>query len=89
MHIAAHAGCKRILLCGFDMHGGHWHERHVYPLREHGEGIFERWIARFETLAPELAKRGIETINCTPGSSLKCFPTMDLSEALEARAIAA
>lgn len=89
VHIAAHLGCSRILLCGFDMRGGHWHERHKYPLRDAGDGIFPRWIARFQTLAPELAKRGIEVLNCTPGSALQCFRAVELTEALGARAIAA
>lgn len=83
IHIAAHLGCKRILLFGFDMRGGHWHPKHKRPLREHGEGIFARWIPRFATLAPELAKRGIEVVNCTPGSALTCFP-MEGARALAA-----
>ena len=81
IHIAAHAGCKRILLCGYDMRGGHWHEPHRRPLRDHGEGIYARWIPAFDTLKPELDKRWIEVINCTPGSALKCFPMMSLDEA--------
>lgn len=85
VHIAAHLGCARILLCGFDMKGGHWHEPHKYPLREHGDGIYERWIARFGTLAPELAARGIEVLNCTPGSALRCFPAADLHQVLGQR----
>ncbi len=89
VHIAAHLGCSRILLCGFDMRGGHWHERHAWPLRDAGEGTYERWIQRFATLAPELAKRGIETINCTPGSALTCFPMADLRGVLETRIAAA
>ena len=83
VHLAAHLGCKRILLCGFDMHGPRWHGRHPEPLRNAGEGIFAGWIARFGTLAPELEKRGIEVVNCTPGSALTCFPMMDLGEALD------
>lgn len=82
IHIAAHAGAKRILLCGYDMHGGHWHGRHTWPLREHGDGIFLEWIRRMGSLVQPLAERGIEIINCTPGSALKCWPFMPLEEAL-------
>jgi hypothetical protein len=82
IHVAAHCGSTRILLCGFDMHGAHWHERHEPPLREHGEGLYAKWIARFATLAPPLAARGIEVINCTPGSALTVWPFVPLSEAL-------
>ena len=82
IHLAAHLGSKRILLCGFDLHGGHWHDRHEYPLRDHGEGIYLKWIEAFKTLAPPLAALGIEVINCTPGSLLKVWPFMPLDEAL-------
>jgi hypothetical protein len=82
IHIAAHTGCDRILLCGFNMHGGHWHERHEYPLRDHGEGIFAKWLQRMATLAAPLAERGIEIINCTPSSALKVWPYVPLEEAL-------
>lgn len=85
VHIAAHLGCARIMLCGFDMRGGHWHEPHKYPLREHGEGIFASWIRRFQTLAPELSARGIEVLNCTPNSALRCFPMANLTDALESQ----
>jgi len=88
IHLAAHLGCHRILLCGFDMRGGHWHERHEVPLREHGEAIYARWIARFATLAPALEERGIEVVNCTPGSALRQWPYQPLEEALrETRAV--
>ena len=81
VHVAAQAGCARILLCGFDMRGGHWHERHPRPLRDHGEGIYGGWIREFNKLAPILERRGVEVINCTPNSALTCFCCMSLDEA--------
>jgi hypothetical protein len=83
IHVAIHAGCKRILLCGFDMHGQRWHGRHPEPLRNPGQDIFPRWIANFATLVPELEKRGVEVVNCSPDSALKCFPMIDLKDALQ------
>lgn len=75
LHIAAHAGAARVLLCGFDMRGGadHWHGRHPHPLKQTDDEQFARWIRRFGTLAPVLAKRGVDVVNCTPGSALQCF----------------
>ena len=76
--IAALAGAKKISLYGFDMKSidnkHHWHGVHVSPLRNHGESMYGRWLKNFEALAPEMTKRGIEVINCTPGSALKVFP---------------
>jgi hypothetical protein len=83
IHVAVHAGAKKILLCGFDMHGTHWHSRHPEPLRNAGEGIYPRWISLYEKLALELAERHVKVINCTPGSALKVWPMGNLEEALE------
>jgi hypothetical protein len=82
VHLAAHAGAKRILLCGMDMHGKRWHGNHPQPLRNPGESVFPRWLRWFQLLAPELEKRGIECINCTPGSALRIFDYQPLEQAL-------
>lgn len=84
IHLAAHAGASRILLCGFDMHGGHWHPDHDVAelLRNPDDARFLRWIPRFTELAQELSERGIEVLNCTPGSAIKCFPFESLENAL-------
>jgi hypothetical protein len=83
IHIAIHGGAKRVLLLGFDMHGGHWHGPHPSGLTNAGEESYLRWIGRFESLIPAIAQLGLEVINCTPGSQLKCFPMMSLEDALE------
>lgn len=85
VHVAAQAGAARILLCGFDMGGGHWHAQHPSPLRTTNPETFEVWIRRFETLAEALAQRGVEVLNCTPKSALRCVRYMDLERALAAR----
>lgn len=82
LHIAAHARAARVLLCGFDMHGSHWHGEHQRPLRNTDKDLFSKWIARFVGLAPILAERGLEVINCTPGSALTCFRSASLEDAL-------
>lgn len=92
LHVAAQAGCKRVLLCGFDMRSvkneQHWHDRHPLPLRDHSDGIYLSWIRAFGTLAPILEKRGVEVWNCTPGSALKCFQIKTIEAAIdEARAV--
>jgi hypothetical protein len=87
VHIAAQAGASRILLCGFDMtaaRGAHWFGPHTKPgLVNTTPETYERMIRRFATLKDELDARGVEVINCTPGSALKCFRQADLAEVLE------
>jgi hypothetical protein len=92
VHIAAQAGARRILLCGFDMtgdRGAHWHGEHQHPLRETGPGTFERWVKAFPTLVDALSEIGVAVLNATPGSALRCARFVDLEEALDARGVPA
>lgn len=82
VHIAMHAGARRIILCGFDMHGTHWHGEHPEPLRNTAQGTYGRWCEAFAELAQAATELGIEIVNATPGSALACFPAVSLSEAL-------
>jgi len=84
VHVAAHTGAARILLCGFDMHGTHWFGNHTKRtptgarLSNPHESSFARWIARFHGLRG----CGAEILNCTPGSRIDAFPFVELEEAL-------
>ena len=85
----AKAGCTRILGIGFDMKvgddgRGHWFGEHPGAYRSDYAGTMLPW---FETLIDPLKARGIEFVNCTPGSALTCFPTGDLDEELPIRAV--
>ncbi len=82
VHIAMHAGARQILLCGFDLHGTHWHGPHPEPLRNTAQGTYVRWIENFAELREPAAERGITIINVTPNSALRCFPMMSLADAL-------
>lgn len=84
VHLAAQLGARRILLCGFDMGGGHWHGRHPAPLRDTPQEYYAKWARNFESLAKDLDARGVEVINCTPGSRLSAWPIVPLAEALAA-----
>lgn len=74
LHLAVSLGAKRVLLFGYDCHGGHWHGPHPDKLGNPVDRTFRGWIQAFKKIAPELAKRGVEVVNCTPGSKLLCFP---------------
>lgn len=81
VQIATHARAARVLLCGFDMRGGHWHAPHPAPLGATDARGFAKFIASFRDLARALP-RSVEVINCTPGSALDCFPKRPLAEVL-------
>ena len=73
LHMAASLGAKQILLYGYDCYGGHWHGAHPKGLGNPLEQTYRRWLRELESLAPMLKQRGIDVINCTPKSRLKCF----------------
>ncbi len=85
LHIAIQGRAERILLCGYDMHvkdGYHWFGRHKAPLINTHPDDFPRRAERFAGLAEAADKRGIEVINCSPGSAIKAFPIKPIEEVL-------
>lgn len=87
MNIAGHAigWCGLIIGIGFDMRmvngRRHFFGEHPQGLRATQQG-YGRWPAFFAKAAEGLPK-DTRIVNCTPGSSLTCFETMDLRQALE------
>lgn len=85
VHLAALWGAKRIVLIGYDMQrtGGqeHWHGPHEGGLRN-GRN-YDFWVRRFEPLARDLKKRGVEVVNCTRKTALKCFQRDTLESVME------
>lgn len=81
INLAAHLGARRILLVGYDMRGdskSHWFGQHPESCRKEPSGGFERRARHFHGLVEPLRERGIEVVNCTPGSAITAFPTGDL-----------
>jgi hypothetical protein len=95
VNIAYLYGCTRLLLVGWDMRFHGKQDNRTYVTRRYlGEddltlqhwprtgpnGELEGLIREMETIRP--AEYGIEIINCTPGSALRCFPFMEIDRAL-------
>ena len=84
IHIAAHAGAKRIVLVGMDMKMDAQGNSHNFG--EHRDGRKAHFatvmLPMFPTIVPALEERGIEVVNATPGSALTTFPMVDLDEEL-------
>lgn len=95
INLAAHLGARRILLLGFDMRAvagrTHWHsgtpDAHRRPTA--ASDLEHAMLPHFQTLVAPCAARGIEIVNCTPGSAIACFPRATLDEALAASGSAA
>lgn len=78
---AVRLGAARVLLCGFDMHspGQHFFGRHPAPLSATPPGRMEVFKKQFSGYRP----RGVEIINCTPGSALRCYRFGNLQQFLQ------
>lgn len=78
--VAVKLGAKRVLLCGLDMHspGDHFFGKHPAPLKPTRPERMEIFKRQFAAYRP----RGVEIINCTPGSALQCYPKADLEACL-------
>lgn len=85
MNLAAKFGAKKIVLVGFDMttaYGIHWHGRHPEGMHNPTESTTMRWRRSFPEAAQYLADNGIEVLNCSPVSTLTCFPKMPFQQAM-------
>lgn len=86
VNLALHFGATLIVLVGFDMRAVDG-KRHFFG--DHPQGFvkssdYKQFIAAFEEAAKCLPA-GVEIVNATPGSALKCFPMMALDKVLEGK----
>jgi hypothetical protein len=84
INLAVHFGASRIILLGYDMktdgNKTHWHEGHGVDPAIVQHGIEKRMLPQFGALVEPLKAAGVEIVNATEGSALKCFPMRVLSE---------
>lgn len=80
INLAFLAGARRFILLGVDCHGGHWHGDHPKPLSN--SLPHRQWKEKFTGLAADLTAEGVVTVNCSPGTALRAFPTAELEEEL-------
>ncbi len=80
-------GARRIILVGYDMQptGGtlHWFGRHAH--KELDRNLpFSHWIGQFGDLARDLKAEGVDVVNATTETALRCFRREPLERALYA-----
>ena len=84
LNIAVNAGVRRVLLLGYDYRigaaGRHWFGDHPDGLNR--DSPYDRFRYELEYAAPGIAARGVEVVNCSPGSALTCFPRADILDVL-------
>lgn len=84
LNIAVQFGARRIVLIGFDMQdrsGQHWYGRNNWPEANNpDESNFRRWRAAFDQASAQLVQRGVEVVNASSISAMKCFSKRSLAE---------
>lgn len=76
--VAVMMGATKLLLCGMDMRGSHYFGPHPAPLKNTAERRFLVFQEQFKRFRP----RGVQIINCTPGSALQAYPMGKLEDHL-------
>ena len=79
LNIAFLLGCDPIVLLGFDMRPGNWHDLHEKAQKN---DFATKFMPYFHRMAPELERDGVTVLNATPGSALTCFPMVSLDDVL-------
>lgn len=82
IHIAMRAGAKKILLCGVNMTGPNWHGRHPNELRNTEEEQYAMYREFMASLVMPAFYLGVDVVNVTPNSALKCFRVSVLEDEL-------
>lgn len=82
---AVKMGATKVLLLGFDLHspGQHFFGQHPKPLKSTTADRMKVFRKQFAGYRP----RGIEIINCTPGSALDCYRKDTLENCLSEPAL--
>lgn len=80
IHCAMHAGAKKIITVGLDIKKAkdgrrHWFDTHKYQLETRYSDVM---LDPFATLVEPAKERKIEIINCSPGSAVTCFRSMNI-----------
>ncbi len=87
LNLAAQFGASRVLLIGFDMHVGngvHWYGPNKWHAANNpANSNLMRWRDAFTTQAPKLERMGIEVVNASPDSALRCFKIQTVEEILQ------
>jgi hypothetical protein len=97
INLAVLFGAARIVLLGYDMRisvtpegekRSHWHAGHPKTTPDMQQTALQKiFLPRFNALVEPLKAAGVEVLNATPGSALKCWPMVALDEVLNPVAV--
>lgn len=86
LQLAVYMGFKEIYFLGLDLKNKsdktHFFGQDFNSL-EHDTTEYPKMRKSFEEIAPLLKEKGINVYNCSPDSTLDCFPYVDYNEAIK------
>jgi hypothetical protein len=82
LNLAYHFGYDRVILLGFDLHGGHWFKDGFRPAHLNRESPYEHFKCTLGAILTDLDNHGVLVYNCTPNSKLPYIPYTPLEEVL-------
>ena len=84
MNLALHWGARRFVLVGYDMgpvgKRSHFFGDHPKGLRN--ESPWNLFVRNFGAIAEDCKRLGLEVVNTSQVSRLRCFPRASLNDAL-------
>lgn len=83
IQVARELGATGIILLGYDGHGSHFFGSHPVPLKETPSHRRKVHHKQHQQSAFDCKFHGIPIFNCSPGTSIKAYPTATLDHALE------
>lgn len=78
LRVAVLLGARQVLLLGLDLGGTHFFGKHQAPLKNTKPERFEEFKRQFADYRP----KGVDIVNCTPGSALTCYRMAELDAVL-------
>jgi len=86
LQLAVYMGFKEIYFLGLDLKNTESETHffgHDFNSANHDQTEYPKMKRSFEAIAPKLKERGINVYNCSPISTLECFPYVDYKEAIK------
>lgn len=85
VNVAIHYGARRVVLLGYDMGAPKNGPQHFFGDHQWAPGQrspYQTFIDLFRTMRADLKRLGVEVVNASRQTALRCFPCVSLEEAL-------
>lgn len=85
INLAVHLGARHVVLLGFDMGRGpagalHWHANHGEGMNNPGDDTIDGWRAMMATIPPAADALGVDIVNASRETALRCFRREPIEE---------